>query len=56
MVIDNVARCSNLGLGLNLGSVLQQVSDYVCLTRPRCHVERCLSSLEGTQKQLSVMQ
>lgn len=52
-VIDKAPR-SNLGLGLHLGSVLEQVSDYVCLPCPGCHVERCLTTLENTQKWLSV--
>lgn len=49
-VIDNEAQSSNLGLGLHLGSVLEQVSDYVCLACPGCHVESCLTSLEDTKK------
>ena len=52
-VIDNEAQCSNLGFGLHLGSVLEQVSDYVCLARPGCHVESCLTSLEDTETVIS---
>ena len=37
-----------LGLGLHLGSVLQQVPDHVCLARPRRHVQRRLPPLANT--------
>lgn len=49
-MIDNEAQCSNLGLGLHFGSVLEQVSDYVCLACPGCHVESCLTSLKDTKE------
>lgn len=50
IVIDNEAHSSNLGLGLHLGSVLEQVSDYIGLTCPGCHMESCLTSLKRHKK------
>lgn len=44
----NEALCTNLGLGVHLGSVLQQITNYICLASPRRHVERRFPSLEVT--------
>lgn len=43
--MDNEAPRSDLGLGLHLGSVLEQVSDDICLAGPGRHVEGRLTPL-----------
>lgn len=47
-VAESRAQCSNLGLGVHLRSVLQQVSDYIGLASPGSHVKSRLPSLEDT--------
>lgn len=50
IVIDNEGHSFNLGLGLHFRSILEQVSDYVRLTCPGCHMESCLTSLKRPKK------